>query len=60
LAAAGLGIALIPQMPMHRKLKNLILRHIPIGIERYTIAAWDENNSSQVLRNFISLLNNVS
>ena len=61
LAEAGLGIALVPQPPRKPILKNVVMRQIPLGIDRYTIAAWDESNSSQVLRNFIALLkDNVS
>lgn len=56
LAEAGLGIALVPRPPQKTALKNVILRHVPLGIDRYTIAAWDESNTSQVLRNFIALL----
>ena len=56
LAAAGLGIALTPHPPAKASLKNIVLRHLPLGIDRFTVAAWDESNSSQVLRNFIALL----
>ena len=56
LVSAGLGIALVPYMANKSNLKNVVLRHVPLGIERYTIAAWDESNTSQVLRNFIALL----
>lgn len=56
LVAAGLGIALIPNPPDKKISQNVVVRHIPLDIDRYTIAAWDENNSSKVLRNFIALL----
>lgn len=56
LVGAGLGIALIPRPLGSVVDKNVVLREIPLGIERFTIAAWDENNSSMVLRNFVSLL----
>ena len=59
LVAAGLGIALIPCPPARENVKNVVLRHLPLGIDRYTIAAWDENNASRVLRNFIALLPNA-
>lgn len=56
LVSAGLGIALVQYSPAVVNLKNVVLRQLPIGIERFVVAAWDENNTSQVLRNFISLL----
>lgn len=56
LVAAGLGIALTPSPPVRENLKNVVLRHLPLGIERFTVAAWDESNTSQVLRNFIAML----
>ena len=56
LVSAGLGIALIPNPPNKTILPNVVVRHIPLDIDRYTIAAWDENNTSKVLRNFIALL----
>ena len=56
LVSAGLGIALTPHPPAKANLKNVVLRHIPLGIDRFTIAAWDEHNTSKVLHNFIALL----
>ena len=56
LVAAGLGIALIPRMPSKIISKNIVMRRLPMEIDRCTVAAWDESNSSRVLRNFIALL----
>ena len=58
LVRAGLGIALIPRPVTNVSEKGVVLRDVPIGIDRFVIAAWDEHNSSMVLRNFISILSN--
>ncbi len=57
LVRAGLGIALIPRPLTNLSEKGVVLRDVPIGIDRFVVAAWDEHNSSVVLRNFISMLN---
>ena len=56
LAAAGLGVALV-----HRGApdENLVYRPLPDGMKRSIVAAWDENNHSPALHNFLRLLEPV-
>ena len=51
---AGLGVSLIP---VDNREKNIVFRSEPVsGLQRSIIIAWDGNNHSSALHNFISLV----
>ncbi|MBQ9804557.1 MAG: LysR family transcriptional regulator [Lentisphaeria bacterium] len=54
LVRAGLGVSLIP---VDNREKNIVFRSEPVsGLQRSIIIAWDGNNHSSALHNFISLV----
>ena len=56
LVSAGLGIALVIQPHKPDERENIVYRKLPIDLKRVITAAWDENNSSPVLKNMLALL----
>ncbi len=56
LVAAGLGIGVMVQPPGNHPRDNVIYRSLLPGFKRIIVAAWSDNNQSQTLKNFASLI----
>lgn len=60
LVAAGLGIGVTIKPRSQDSRENVVYRNAPFPLKRQIVAAWDENNSSRILKNFVKLLKEVS
>ena len=56
LVAAGLGIGLAIKPRTQDSRENVVYRNAPFPLKRQIVAAWDEENSSRILKNFVKLL----
>lgn len=56
LVSAGLGIGLVIKPAVIDERENIVYRDTDLLIKRIIIAAWDENNQSRTLKNFLKLL----
>lgn len=59
LVAAGLGIGILPESMFNVFPDYIVYRKAPFPMERTVVAAWNENNTSQVLKNFLKLLKEI-
>ena len=56
LVSAGLGIGLVVKPGTVDERENIVYREVDLMIKRIIIAAWDENNQSRTLKNFLKML----
>jgi DNA-binding transcriptional LysR family regulator len=59
LVAAGLGIGILPESMFNVFPDYIVYRKAPFPMERTVVAAWNGNNTSQILRNFLKLLKEI-
>ena len=52
--STGLGIGFVPELFGHRQ--NLVMKRPPFPMLRQLVAAKNENNNSQLIKNFMNLL----
>ncbi|MBE6370109.1 MAG: LysR family transcriptional regulator [Lentisphaerae bacterium] len=56
LVSAGLGIGLVVKPMANDDPRCVVYRKMPLDFKRIIVAAWDQNNQSQVLKNMLKLL----
>ena len=56
LVSAELGIGLVVKPGTVDERENIVYREVDLMIKRIIIAAWDENNQSRTLKNFLKML----
>ncbi len=60
LVSAGLGVGVVVKPPESDERENIVYCSMPFDLQRIIVAAWDENNQSQALKNILALLNRSS
>ena len=56
MVSANLGIGLVVKPAVEDERENIVYRNADMMIKRIIIAAWDENNHSRTLKNFLRIL----
>lgn len=59
LVAAGLGIGILPESMQNVFPDYIVYRKPPFTMERTVVAAWNTDNASPVLKNFLQILKEV-